>query len=122
MSFSPRRIIRWDDGGLRDLNVMMDELSRELGQAEPSVAAGQPGVPTTDQFVSDFYPGVTVTGTASLPTRVAHGLGVKPSWVGITPADGNTVQVYLPREPDDTYIYLALTAAGSRKVWLKAEV
>ena len=121
MTFTPRRLVRWDDAALRDLNLMMDELTRELGPGQGAVAAGQPGVQITDRFVSDFYPGVTISGSVSFPDRVAHGLGVKPAFVSVTPVDGNTGQVYLPREPDATYIYLAVTS-GTRKVWIKAEV
>lgn len=123
MPFTLRRLLRWDDPALRDLNVMFDELSREIAPEQGSIAAGQPGVQVTDKFVSEFGKSFTVSGTVAKPDRVAHGLGVKPSWVGVTPIDVNTASVYLPREPDDEYVYLAVpVGAGIRKVWIKAEV
>ena len=121
MPFTTRRIRSWDDPGLRDLNMMMDELARFLGQNTASVAAGQPGVQVTDKFVSDYFPAVTISATSGVPNKVRHGLGVKPSFVTITPLDSNTGQVYLDREPDDVYIYLMVTSS-TRKVWIKAEV
>jgi hypothetical protein len=52
--------------------------------------------------------GVTVSTSAS---RLAHGGGKVPSTVNITPRAA--VTVYMPQDPDATYVYLQASGSGT---------